>query len=227
MTGTYRRVLLKLSGEAFNNPEKEEEIFQSISVVYQMGIQLGIVIGGGNILRGKNASLERVYADQMGMLATIINGIYLREKICKKHCKARVLSSISCNNFVENFSQEKALVSLENNEIVIFVGGTAHPYFTTDTVAALRALEIKAEILCKATKVDGVYDKDPEKFPQAKKKEKISYTEVLEKDVKVMDGAAVALCREGHIPIRVFDMFAQNSLKRAVQKEQVGTLICD
>jgi uridylate kinase len=222
VAGLYRRILLKLSGEVFSEKEREDELIQALSDLFHQGIEMGIVIGGGNILRGKNASLERVYADQMGMLATIINGIYLREKLIKKGCKARVLSSVACNEFVERFSQEKALDSLEKKEIVIFVGGMAHPYFTTDTVAALRAVEIKAEILFKVTKVDGVYDKDPVKFPQAKKKEKMSYTEVLEKDI--MDATAVALCRENKLPIRVFAM-SSDSVKRAIKKEHVGTLI--
>jgi uridylate kinase len=231
----YKRILLKLSGEAFLGHQKfgvEEKavlaIAEQIKELQSMGVEVGVVIGGGNLFRGIQAQslgLERNPADQVGMLATIINGIILNETLNKIGAPCRVLSALECDAIVPKYSWQKALKYLSKKEIVIFVGGTSHPYFTTDTAAALRASEIKAEILMKLTKVDGIYDKDPKQHPNAVKYTKMTYSQILAGGLEVMDLSAVALCKASGIPICVFDLATKDSLKRAVLKEHVGTLV--
>lgn len=231
----YKRVLLKLSGESLMGDQKfgvdPENCFRIASKVRELcdlGVQVAIVIGGGNIFRGAHAAklcMERTSADHIGMLATIINGISLQQAFERTECESRIMSAISCDVMAESYSWKNALKYLEKGIVLIFVGGTGNPYFTTDSAAALRALEIQAEILFKATKVDGIYDKDPMKFKQAKKFDKISYNEVLSLELQVMDATAIALCRENHIPIRVFNLFSDEDLIKAVCNQSVGTLV--
>jgi uridylate kinase len=209
------------------DPDACHKIALSVQELTQLGVQVAIVIGGGNIFRGVKASaarLQRTPADQIGMLATIINGISLQQAFEQIHCPCRVMSAIACDKIVESFSWKSALEYLEKGTVLIFVGGTGSPYFTTDSAAALRALEIQAEILMKATKVDGIYNKDPAMYPDAKKYDRVTYSEVLASKLEVMDATAIALCRENRIPIRVFNMF-DGSLKSAVFNEPVGTLV--
>lgn len=230
----YKRILLKLSGEAFINHEKNlnldekasYHIATSIKEIQDLGVEIAIVLGAGNILRGSLAkNINRVRADHIGMIATVINGLLLQEALEKHGCQVKVFSAFECGCLAENFSYERVKRFLAKNNIVVFVGGSGSCYFTTDTAAAVRALEIEADVLLKATKVDGVYDKDPQKYSDAKRFEKISYTEVLDKQLKVIDGAAVALCRENNLPIYIFDIFKEKNLKKVILKEQVGTLI--
>ncbi len=231
----YKRILLKLSGESLMGSQQfgvdSEACFRVASQVRQLcqlGVQVGIVIGGGNIFRGAQANqlcMERTSADHIGMLATIINGISLQQAFERIECESRIMSAIACDVMAESYSWKNALDYLEKGFILIFVGGTGNPYFTTDSAAALRALEIQAEILFKATKVDGIYDKDPIAHPDASKFDRITYTEVLEKQLQVMDATAIALCRENHIPIRVFNLFSEEDLIKAVCNQPVGTLV--
>lgn len=230
----YKRILLKLSGEAFLGHQKfgvDEKavlaIAEQIKELQTMGVEVGVVIGGGNMFRGVQAQslgLERTPADQIGMLATIINSIILNETLNKIGAPCRVLSALECD-VVPKYSWQKAIKYLSKKEIVIFAGGTSHPYFTTDTAAALRASEMKAEILMKLTKVDGIYDKDPKQHANAVKYTHMTYAQILAGGLEVMDLAAVALCQASGIPICVFGLAAKDSLKRAVMKEQVGTLV--
>ena len=231
----YRRILLKLSGESLMGSQQfgvdPEACFRIASQVHELcklGVQVGIVIGGGNIFRGAHASklcMERTSADHIGMLATIINGISLQQAFERIECESRIMTAISCDVMAESYSWKNALHYLEKGVVLIFVGGTGNPYFTTDSAAALRALEIQAEILFKATKVDGIYDKDPIKYPNAKKFDRITYSEVLASQLQVMDATAIALCRENHIPIRVFNLFEREDLIKAVCNQPVGTLV--
>ena len=228
----YKRILLKLSGESLMggqsfgvDPEACFRVASQVQLLCQLGVQVGIVIGGGNIFRGAHASMERTSADHIGMLATIINGISLQQAFERIECESRIMSAIACDVMAESYSWKNALHYLEKGFVLIFVGGTGNPYFTTDSAAALRALEIQAEILLKATKVDGIYDKDPVKYPNAKKFDRITYSEVLSKQLQVMDATAIALCRENHIPIRVFNLFSNEDLMKAVCNEPVGTLV--
>ncbi len=199
----------------------------SVQELTELGVQVGIVIGGGNIFRGIKGSdngMQRTPADHIGMLATLINGIALQQAFEQIHCESRIMSAIACDVMAESYSWKNALEYLEKGIILIFVGGTGNPYFTTDSAAALRALEIQAEVLLKATKVDGIYDKDPIKFPNAQKFDQLNYSQVLAKKLQVMDGAAIALCRENGIPIHVFNIF-DHSLKAAVLNGVVGTIV--
>lgn len=230
----YRRVLLKLSGEALLGQEasglSQDIVFSianEVKALQEKQVQVGIVIGGGNFFRGKQSEalgLSRIPSDQMGMLATIINGISLQDVLRGLGCKVKLLSAIACGSFVEVYCSSKAKEYLEEGFVLIFVGGTGLPFFTTDTAAALRAIEIGAEILLKATKVDGIYDKDPKKHADAVKYESISYSEILSKSLGVMDLTAAALCMENRLPILVFDIFAQDGLKRAVF-HNIGTIV--
>ncbi len=209
------------------DPDSCHKIASSVLELTQLGIQVGIVIGGGNIFRGVKGAqvgMQRTPSDHIGMLATLINGISLKQAFERIHCESRVLSSIPCELMVESYSWERALKYLDAGTVLIFVGGTGNPYFTTDSAAALRALEIQADVLLKATKVDGIYSEDPVKNPEASKFERLTYSEVLASNLKVMDAAAIALCRENKIPIRVFNMF-DHSLKSAVCSESIGTLV--
>lgn len=231
----YKRILLKLSGEALMGDQKYgvdpaacRKIATSVQELTQLGIQVGVVIGGGNIFRGEKAvqmGMARTPADHIGMLATLINGISLQQAFESIRCESRIMSAIACDVMAESYSWKNALKYLEKGIVLIFVGGTGNPFFTTDSAAALRALEIQAEVLMKATKVDGIYDKDPLKHPHAIKFDQVSYSEVLAHQLQVMDATAIALCRENGIPIRVFNMFADQSLKAAVYNEPVGTLV--
>ncbi len=235
LTPAYKRILLKLSGESLRSdscgiidPKACDAIADSITEVYHLGVELGIVIGGGNIFRGSHAKsfgFARTPADHVGMLATTINGLILGQVLTTKGCKVRVMSALNFDGIVEPYNWNQALHSLGKGQIVIFVGGTGNPYFTTDTTAAMRASEIEAEVLLKATKVDGVYDKDPVEFPDAVKSDHLTYGEVLEKDLHVMDQAAIALCRENHIPIHVFNLFSRQAMLDAVCKKTGGTLV--
>lgn len=209
------------------DPDACHKIATSVHELSQLGIQVGVVIGGGNIFRGVKANqdgMQRTPADHIGMLATLINGIALQQAFEKIHCESRIMSAITCDVMAESYSWKNALNYLEKGIVLIFVGGTGNPYFTTDSAAALRALEIQAEVLMKATKVDGIYNKDPVKYPSARKFDRVTYSEVLASKLQVMDATAIALCRENGIPIRVFNM-SDNSLKAAVFNEPVGTLV--
>ena len=229
----YKRILLKISGEALLGSEKfgfdskaVQSLAQQIYEIQKHRTEVGVVIGGGNIVRGSQLTdVPRVKADQMGMLATTINGTMLAEALENLGCPAVVLGAFSCGNLIQEGSGNEATHLLENGIVVIFVGGTGHPYFTTDTAAALRACEISAEVLIKATKVDGIYDKDPIKNPKAKRFDRMSYAEVLQKQLNVMDAAAVALCQDNKIPIHVLNIFKKGSLKSAVLERSGGSLV--
>ncbi len=193
-----------------------------------LGVQVGVMIGGGNIFRGLKAvemGMERTPADHIGMLATLINGIALQQAFERIRCESRIMSAIACDVMAESYSWKNALKYLDQGIVIIFVGGTGNPYFTTDSAAALRALEIQAQVLLKATKVDGIYDKDPLKYSNAIKFKKISYSEVLASGLQIMDPTAIALCSENQTPIRVFNVFGDHALKKAVFDEGVGTLV--
>lgn len=229
----YKRILLKISGEALASSEKFgmdpqaiSKLAQQIYEIHKCRIQIGVVIGGGNIVRGAQAlEIPREKADQMGMLATTINGMMLAEALQRLGCSTFVVGAFSCGTFIPEGNGYEALDLLENGVIVIFVGGTGLPYFSTDTAAALRACEIKASALIKATKVDGIFDKDPMKHSKAKKLDKVTYTDALKEELKVMDAAALALCRENRIPIHVINIFKKGALKSAVCEQSGGSLV--
>ncbi len=231
----YQRVLLKLSGEALSKGEAFgldheacEYIASSIQLLHDLGLQIGIVIGGGNFFRGslaKSFGFERTSADQIGMIATLINGLALSQSMRKLGIRSKVLSALSFGPFIEPYRWSTTIEYLEQNQVVIFVGGTGNPYFTTDTAAALRASEIQAEVLIKATKVDGIFDHDPKKSKDAKMYKKISYEEVLSNNLSVMDGAAIALCRDNKIPVHVVNFYSRQALIDAVCSKTGGTLV--
>lgn len=203
-------------------------IAKSIKEIYDLGLQIGVVVGGGNIFRGAQAKgfgFDRTPADHVGMLATMINGLILQQKLATLGIESQVMSAISCALIAESYKWTHAMHALQKGRIVIFVGGTSNPYFTTDTAAALRASEVNAEILLKATKVDGVYNADPLTDSSAKKFDTLNYNEALSKNLKVMDGTALALCRENNIPIYVFNLFAKGSLLEAVCEQSKGSLV--
>lgn len=231
----YSRILLKLSGEALAGdrgygiePAVLKRLAAEVSEVHAKGVQIGIVLGGGNIIRGVSASvqgLDRVSADYMGMLATVINSLALQDALEKVGVMTRVMSAIAMNQISEPFITRKARRHLEKGRVVIFACGTGNPYFTTDTAASLRAKEIAAEIILKATKVDGVYDSDPKTNPNAKMFKKIPFIEALKSSLKVMDATALSLCMEQNIPIRVFNIFDQGNVMRVVMGEDIGTFV--
>ncbi len=231
----YKRVLLKLSGEALAGKQGHgistatiQQFARDVAQAHALGTQIGIVIGGGNIFRGIAASAEgmdRSSADYMGMMATCINSLALQDALEKANVPTRVQTAIEMHQIAEPYIRRRAVRHLEKGRVVIFGAGTGNPYFTTDTAAALRAMEINAEILLKATKVDGIYDKDPVKYPDAKKFDKISYLDVLNKNLKVMDLTAVSLCMDNKLPILSFDLNAPGSIARAVSGETIGTLV--
>ncbi len=235
MTIKFRRILLKLSGEALMGSSTDlydqdtiSHIAQEIKALSQMGIEIAITIGGGNIFRGINAEafgLERSNADSMGMLATIINGIALKDFLANHGLSCKLLSALSVGNMIEGYNRERAMHALEHKQIIILAGGTGNPYFSTDSTAALRALEIKADLIIKATKVDGVYDKDPFKYPDARKYSTISFAEAIQKNLKVMDLTAFDLCKEHKINIEVCNVFQKNALTDSVTGNSQGTLI--
>lgn len=231
----YKRILLKLSGEALMGKGKfgvdhkaSKAIASAVKEIHAMGVQIGIVVGGGNIFRGSLArafGFSRTPADHIGMLATTINGLILQQSLASLGCKSHVMSAFETDSIIEKYHWQGALSLLEQGNIVIFVGGTGNPYFTTDTAAALRASEIDAEVVLKATKVDGIYDKDPLRFRSAKKFPHLTYAEVLSKKLTFMDSTAITLCRENGIPIHVFNLFKKGALLSAVTDGKVGSLI--
>jgi uridylate kinase len=231
----YKRILLKLSGEILMgkqasgiDPVVVAGVVDEIRDVFSLGVQLGIVIGGGNIFRGLAASakgMERTSADYMGMLATVINSLALQSALEREGIPTRVQTAIEMREVAEPFIQRRAIRHLEKGRMVIFAAGTGNPYFTTDTAAALRAVEIKADIILKATKVDGVYDRDPVLFSDAMMYDKISYTEVLTKNLKVMDATAISLCRDNGLPLSVFNLQKAGNIKRVICGEKVGTIV--
>lgn len=231
----YSRILLKLSGEALGgengasiSPESVHNMAEQIREVRELGVQVVIVIGGGNIFRGLTGSergIERATGDYMGMLATVINSLALQDALEKSGVATRVQSAITMSQVAEPFIRRRAVRHLEKGRVVIFGGGTGNPYFSTDTAAALRANEIGAEVILKATKVDGIYDCDPKKNSKAKRYSEISYLEALQKQLKVMDSTAFSLCMDNKMPIIVFDFFRAHNLRRVVLGESVGTLV--
>lgn len=231
----YKRVLLKLSGEALMGDDSygiNEDIISSyveqISGIVKAGTQVGIVIGGGNIFRGMAGTkkgFDRVIGDQMGMMATIINSMALLSAFENAGQKAKVFTAFTIESIGERFNKQKAIQSLQAGEVAIFSGGTGNPFFTTDSASALRAAEIEADVLLKGTRVDGIYTADPEKDPDAVKFDNISFDETIEKNLKVMDLTAFALCKENNIPIVVFDMDAEGNLQKVVKGDKVGTLV--
>lgn len=231
----YRRILLKLSGEALMgdgdygiDPGIINGIAKEIIAAQQAGAEIGVVIGGGNIFRGAGLAaggMDRVTGDHMGMLATVINALAMQDALEKLGINARVMSAIKINQICEDYIRRRAVRHLEKGRIAIFAAGTGNPFFTTDSAAALRATEINAELLLKATKVDGIYDADPKKNPSATRYERLTYDEVLTRNLQVMDTAAFALCRENNIPLRIYDMAQEGALMRILQGEHIGTLV--
>lgn len=233
----YKRILLKISGEALMGEQEFglkknacAQIAEAIKQVRALGVDVAIVVGGGNIFRGSQAKefgFARVAADQMGMLATTLNGIVLQQTLNAIGVDCRILSALRIEGLFEGYNNERALHHLKKGRVLIFVGGTSHPYFTTDTAAALRASEIHADILLKATKVSGIYDADPRKHPKAKKYDRLTYSDALVQNLRVMDGTAFALCRENRLPIYVFNLFEKDALINAVCKQDGGTLVTE
>lgn len=236
-TTPYKRILLKLSGESLVSENTQvgvefeacRKIATSIKLAHEQNVKIGIVIGGGNFVRGhtycKELNMPQAKADQVGMLATLMNGITLQRALLNAQCPTKLMSAFPCGAIAELFNLDLALKYLEENQIVIFAGGTGNPFFTTDTAASLRACEIQADALLKATKVDGVFDKDPKTNSDAEKFDLLSYNDVLEKDLKVMDATAISLCKEHQIPIVVFNMYHENNIKDVIQRKSCGTRI--
>ena len=231
----YKKILLKLSGEALMGEQEfgiSSDVITSyakqIKEIVDLGVEVSIVIGGGNIFRGISGAaqgVDRVTGDHMGMLATVINSLALQNSIEKLGVPTRVQTAIEMPKVAEPFIKRRAQRHLEKGRVVIFGAGTGNPYFTTDTAAALRAIEMGTDVVIKATKVDGIYDKDPVKFADAKKYEKVTYNEVLAKDLKVMDATAISLCRENKLPIIVFNSLVEGNLKRVIMGENIGTTV--
>jgi uridylate kinase len=232
----YKRILLKLSGEVFQNRKRGDsldpdvlcDIAGQIQRVKELGIQVAIVVGGGNIFRGlpgEGHGIDRTTGDYMGMLATVINSLALQSALEKRNVLTRVMSAIAMPAIAESFIQRRAMRHLEKGRVVIFGAGTGNPYFTTDSAAALRASEIGADVLLKGTKVDGIYTADPFKDQKAKRYKTITYSQALNKQLKIMDAAAFSLCKENHIPIIVFNFFKENEIIRVLKGEPVGTLV--
>jgi uridylate kinase len=231
----YKRVLLKISGEALmgnqgygTSPEILTLVASEVAEIARSGIELAVVVGGGNIFRGVSESakgMDRASADYVGMLATVMNAVSLQDAIEKQGVVTRVLSAIPISQLAEPYIRRRAIRHLEKGRIVIFAAGTGNPFFTTDTAAALRAMEVGAEVLLKATKVDGVYDKDPRKHKDARRYERVTFTDALHQDLQVMDSTAFALCRDNEMPIVVFDMTRRGNMRRVVDGEAVGTTI--
>ncbi len=236
MKKNYKRIILKISGEILGSrtegepihAKSLENICREIKAVADMGIEVGLVVGGGNIFRGLQGSekgIDRTTGDSMGMLATVINGLAIMDRLEKMGAVVRVQSAIPMDKLAEPYIQRRAIRHLERGRIVIFVAGTGNPYFSTDTTAALRASEISADIILKATKVDGIYDKDPHKFEDAKKFQKLTYMECLEKRLSVMDATAFSLCMDNGLPILVFDLQQEQSIRTAVSGQTIGTIV--
>ena len=231
----YKRILLKISGEVLAgakgfgmNDEMIMEVCRSIKACRDLGVEVAIVVGGGNFWRGRTSGdMNRVKADHIGMLATVMNAIALSDGLERLGVPAVVMTAAEMKKFAETFYQDKAIDCLQSGKVVIFGGGTGNPYFSTDTGAALRAIEIGADILMKATNVDGVYDKDPNKYADAVKYDRVTPQEVLEKGIKVMDSTAFALCKDNNMPILVFNLEQKNSIIDAIHQKEIGTLVSD
>jgi uridylate kinase len=234
-THTPRRVLLKLSGEALMgeheygiDPAVVREIAGQVAEVAGDGVQIAIVVGGGNIFRGLAASargMDRATGDYMGMLATVMNGLAIQDALEQLECPTRVMSAIAMNEIAEPYIRRRAVRHLEKGRVVVMVAGTGNPYFTTDTAATLRAVEVHAQVILKATRVDGVYDADPEKHPDAQRYSQIGYTELLSNRLEALDATAVSLAMDNEMPIVVFDMTVTGNIERAVRGDRIGTLI--
>ncbi len=232
---TYHRILLKLSGEALMgdlgygiDPKVVAEIAQEISEVAKSGVSIAVVVGGGNIFRGlkaASAGMDRATADYVGMIATVMNAMTLQDALEQIGIPTRVQTAISMQEVAEPYIRRRAIRHLEKGRVVIFGAGSGNPFFTTDTTAALRAAEIEAEVIFKATKVDGIYDSDPKTNPEARRYESLTYSHVLANDLRVMDGTAIALCKENNIPIIVFDLSVRGNIIRAVEGEKIGTIV--
>ncbi|MDA3822902.1 MAG: UMP kinase [Bacteroidales bacterium] len=231
----YKRILLKLSGEALMagrshgiDPRRLNDYIEEIIEVSNAGIQVGIVIGGGNIFRGISGveeGFDRVKGDYMGMLATVINGLALQSAFESKNAKARLLTAFKMEPVAEFYSKAKAVEALEKGEVVIFSGGTGNPFFTTDTASSLRAVEIDADVMLKGTRVDGVYTSDPEKDPDAEKYDSLTFNEAIEKNLRILDQTAFAMCKENELPVIVFNMNERGNLKKLISGEKIGTLV--
>jgi uridylate kinase len=231
----YKRILLKLSGEALMgsedygiDPKVLHRLAREIADVQQVGVQIGVVIGGGNIFRGAGLAeggMDRVTGDHMGMLATVINALAMQDALERVGIHARTMSAIKINEVCEDYIRRRAIRHLEKGRVTIFAAGTGNPFFTTDSAAALRAVEIGAQVLLKATKVDGVYSADPKKVKDAKRFEHVTYDEVIERKLGVMDTAAIALCRENNMPMRIYDLTREGDLMRIMQGKAIGTLV--
>ena len=231
----YKRIVLKLSGESFQgsqgfgiDAETVHSIARGVKEVSDLGIQMAIIVGGGNIFRGtrqKSLSIDRATGDYMGMLATVINGLALQDALEKQGVLTRLLSAIDMAQVAEPFIRRRAMRHLEKGRVVIFAAGTGNPYFSTDTAAALRAMEIKAHVIMKATRVDGIYDADPEKVPGAKMFERITYLDVIQKGLTVMDSTAISLCMDNRMPIIIFNMNRPGNIRRVVMGEKVGSTV--
>jgi uridylate kinase len=232
----YQRIILKLSGEVLRGGKSGdpidsptlERVCAQVKEIHDMGVEICVVIGGGNIFRGLNGEMrgvDRTTGDYMGMLATVINGLALMDCLEKMGVTTRVQSAIPMNQIAEPFILRRAMRHLEKGRVVIFVAGTGNPYFSTDTTAALRASEMHANIIMKATKVDGIYDKDPKKFPDAVKFDEITFVDALKQRLNVMDSTAFSLCLDNNVPVLVFDLNADHSIRKAVQGKKIGTLV--
>ncbi len=233
----YKRILLKLSGEALMGsgnygiePETIGRIADEIQSLNAIGVEVGVVIGGGNIFRGAglaNKGMDRVTGDHMGMLATVMNSLALQDALEDRNVYVRVMSALRINEVCEDYIRRRAVRHLEKKRVTIFAAGTGNPFFTTDSAAALRAIEVNADIMLKATKVDGIYTADPNKDPNAVKYDVVSYKEALAKDLGVMDATALVMCRENKLPIRVFNIFNEGDLMRTVCGDEIGTLVTE
>jgi uridylate kinase len=233
----YRRVVIKLSGEGLAGdagfgiaPAVIRGVAEEIREVHGLGVQIAIVIGGGNIIRGVSAAsqgMDRATADYMGMMAGVINGVALQDALEKEDVPTRVLSALTIQEVAEPYIRRRAIRHLEKGRIVIFAAGTGNPYFTTDTAAALRAAEVHADLIMKATKVDGVYSADPEKEPTAQRFEQLTYEEAIQRNLQFMDQTAIQLCRQNGVPIVVFDMTVRGNIRKVVSGETVGTLVAE
>src|SRR5258706_9626366 len=233
-TPIFQRILLKISGEALAaeqgfgiNPARIHEIAAEIADVHRLGIQIAIVVGGGNFFRGvadQAKDMDRVSADHMGMLATVINALALQDALEKQNVYTRVQSAIEMNQVAEPFIRRRAIRHLEKGRVIIFAGGTGSPYFSTDTAASLRAMEIKADVIIKATKVDGIYDADPVLVKDAKMFDSISYLDFLKRGLKVMDSTAISMCRDNNLPVIIFNLNRTGNIRRVITGEKVGSL---
>ncbi|HZR30866.1 MAG TPA: UMP kinase [Terriglobales bacterium] len=229
----FKRILLKISGEALAGKgdfgvegDRLQQVAAELQELQAMGVQIAVVVGGGNFFRGVQArDMDRVTADHMGMLATVINALALQDALEKQGAHTRVMSAIEMHQVAEPFIRRRAIRHLEKNRLVIFAAGTGNPYFSTDTAASLRAMEIKAEVILKATKVDGIYDADPFLVKEAKMFDRITYMDVLKKGLKVMDSTAISLCKDNNLPIIIFNLNRPGNIKRVIVGEKVGSLV--